>query len=201
MSDDQKLLQQLETEAEAERKQILDQAKSEADTLRSEAEQEAERRVEEARRRGEKRGTVEVDRRVGMAGQDVAQAVLEEKHVLLDSVREEIAASLGEIRKQKGYEEALTRWTAEVMAGMGEGARVTTAPADEGIVKAAVKEAGTGMRVESDKGIVGGVRAMSADGRVEAEHTLESRLRRASERLDEVLGRVLFPSAEGTSGS
>ncbi|MFC1543961.1 V-type ATP synthase subunit E [Gemmatimonadota bacterium] len=192
MADEQKLLESLEAEARAEREQLLSEAKAEADRIRQQAQQEADRRVDDARRRGEKLGGVEVDRRVGLAHQEVDLAVLEEKHRGVAATRQDVASRLAELRKAAGYGEALKRWTEEVITGLGEGSVVHAHPDDVKAAKAVVSAAAPGLTVEDDKAIAGGVKAISADGKVVAENTFASRLTRAEERLDEIIGQALF---------
>jgi len=192
MPDEQKLLESLQAEAEAEREKILAEAEEEASQITREAEREAERRIEEARTRGEKRGTIEVDRRVGLARQEVELAVLEAKHEALDTLRNKLQQRLGELRERSGYAQALERWTLEVAEGMGEGATLYAHPEDVAAVEEAVGEAGLDVSVEADGEIAGGVRAVSADEKVEADNTFSSRFDRARERLDTILGQQLF---------
>ncbi len=192
MADEQRLLESLEEEAKAEREKILAEAEEEASQVTREAEREAERRIEEARTRGEKRGTIEVDRRVGLARQEVELAVLEAKHQAIDGLREKIQQRLGPLRDRDGYGEALGRWTTEVGEGMGEGATLYAHPDDVARVQDALRSAGLDATVEADGGIAGGVRAVSADGKVEADNTFSSRYERAQERLDTILGQQLF---------
>jgi V/A-type H+-transporting ATPase subunit E len=198
MTDEQALLESLEEEARAEREQLLDDARSEADAIRARAQREADRQVEEARLRGEKLGTVEVDRRVGLARQEVNLAVLGEKHRVLADTREDLAKGIDQLRKRPEYADALKRWTSEVIDRLREGATVHANPADVKTVKAIVSERGASFSVSGDAKIVGGVRAVSGDGKVVAENTLTSRLARAEERLAEVMGRALF-GVEGDS--
>lgn len=199
MTDEQKLLESLEAEAEEEREQLLADARAEAEAIVSKARREAEQKIEGARRTGEKRGAVEVDRRIGLARQEVDLAVLEEKRRLLDEVRGGLASRIGELRRHAEYADALKRWTAEVIAGMGDGMSLQVHPEDVSVIQDMLSERGLEAAVSGDAGITGGVRAVSADGRVSADNTLGSRLERAREQLDEVLGRALFAEAEVSS--
>jgi len=199
VTDEQKLLESLEAEAEEEREQLLADARAEAEAIVSKARREAEQKIEGARRTGEKRGAVEVDRRIGLARQEVDLAVLEEKRRLLDEVRGGLAARIGELRQHAEYADALKRWTAEVIAGMGDGMSLQVHPEDVAVVQDMLSERGLEAAVSGDAGITGGVRAVSVDGRVSADNTLGSRLERAREQLDAVLGRALFADAEVSS--
>jgi len=199
VTDEQKLLESLEAEAKAEREQLLADARAEAEAIVSKARREAEQKIEGAGRTGEKRGAVEVDRRIGLARQEVDLAVLEEKRRLLDEVRGGLASRIGELRQHAEYAEALKRWTAEVIAGMGDGMSLQVHPEDVSVIEEMLSERGLEVFVSGDTAITGGVRAVSADGRVSADNTLESRLERAREQLDEVLGRALFADAEVSS--
>jgi len=199
VTDEQKLLESLEAEAKAEREQLLADARAEAEAIVSKARREAEQKIEGAGRTGEKRGAVEVDRRIGLARQEVDLAVLVEKRRLLDEVRGGLASRIGELRQHAEYAEALKRWTAEVIAGMGDGMSLQVHPEDVSVIEEMLSERGLEVFVSGDTGITGGVRAVSADGRVSADNTLESRLERAREQLDEVLGRALFADAEVSS--
>ena len=201
MADEQGLLESLEAEAKAERDQLLAEARAEADAILEKARREADHRVEEARRHGEKLGAVEVDRRVGLARQEVALAVLEEKHRALDEIRKELAERIADLRGRPEYPDALRRWTREVIDRLREGATVFANPDDLEIVGAVLAEHGGRFEVSGDPKITGGVRAVSADGRVIADNTLSSRLSRADERLAEVMGRALFGGVEDTTGS
>jgi vacuolar-type H+-ATPase subunit E/Vma4 len=192
MAEEQKLLEQLEQESKSEREQLLAEAKKQADALAAEARRDADRLIEEARRGGEKRGTVEVDRRVGLARQEVGLAVLETKHQVLKEINQDLAGRIGELRKREGYPEALGRWTREVADRIGEGAVVHTHPDDRKTVQAVLKEQGIDLKVEGDDAIQGGVKAVSGDGRIVADNTFGARLAQAHENLDEVLGRALF---------
>ncbi len=192
MTDEQKLLESLEAEAEAEREQIVAEAKAKSGKIVDEARREADRLIEEARRSGEKRGTIEVDRRVGLARQEVGLAVLEEKHRLLEEARGDLAKRIGELRKHADYPVALKRWTAEVIDGMGDNIDLLVHPDDVAAVESVVSDAGLQGSVKGDSTILGGVKVVTADGKVSADNTFQSRFARAQEQLDEVLGQVLF---------
>ncbi len=192
MAEEQKLLEQLAQEAQSEREQLLAEAREQAEAVLAEARRDAERQVEEARRSGEKRGTVEVDRQVGLARQEVGLAVLEAKHEVLEKVRGEVAEKVGGLRRRPGYAEALKHWTLEVTDRLGDDAVVYAHPDDVKVVKAALKDAGIDLKVEADAGIQGGVRAVTSDGLISADDTLGARLAQAHENLDEVLGQALF---------
>jgi V/A-type H+-transporting ATPase subunit E len=198
MAEEQRLLEQLEQEARSEREQLLAEAKKQADALTAEARREADREVEEARRLGEKRGQVEVDRRMGLARQEVGLAVLEAKHQVLKEVNQVLADRIGDLRKHQDYPEALRRWTLEVIDRLGDDAVVHAHPDDLKTVKAVLKEQGNELKVSADDGIEGGVKAVSGDGRVVADNTLRARLAQAHENLDEILGNALF--GDTTSG-
>lgn len=192
MTDEQKLLESLEAEAEAEREQILAEARAKSEKIVDEARREADRLIEEAKRSGEKRGTIEVDRRVGLARQEVGLAVLEEKHRLLKETRGEMAGRIGELRKHANYPEALKQWTAEVIEGMGDGIDLLVHSDDVAVVESVVSDAGLQGSIKGDSSILGGVKVVTGDGKVSADNTLQSRFERAQEQLDEVLGRALF---------
>lgn len=199
MTDEQKLLESLEAEAEAEREQILAEAKAQAEKIVAEARREADRMIDEARRTGEKRGAIEVDRRVGLARQELGLAVLNEKHRLLDEVRDEMAGRIGELRQHADYNKALKRWTVEVVDGMGEDISLQTHPDDVSTVQSILSDLGLQGIVSGDPSILGGVRVVSADGKVNADNTLKSRFERAREQLDEVLGQALFGNLDSSS--
>jgi V/A-type H+-transporting ATPase subunit E len=192
VTDEQKLLESLEAEAETEREQILAEARAKSEKIVDEARREADRLIEEARRSGEKRGTVEVDRRVGLARQEVGLAVLEEKHRLLEEARGVLAGRIGELRKHADYPEALQRWTAEVIDGMDDGIDLLVHPDDVADVESVLSDAGPKASVKGDSSILGGVKVVTGDGKVNADNTLQSRFARAQEQLDEVLGQALF---------
>jgi len=183
----------IEAEAAEEAARIVGAARERADAIVAEARANAEARVRQACARAEPGYRAEAIRLVNAARLRLLEARAEEAAALVEAVFRTAAGQLEAIAGDPGgprWQRALGGLVEEAVAFTGPGAVVQVRAVDAGTVAGLVER--LGCRLESPpSSLAPGVLACSADGRLEIDATLPTRLARARVALAEPVARRL----------
>lgn len=168
------LLAALEREAGASETEELKRAEAEAERLRRLAAGEGTARMQERLAEYARTLRASAEERLVIARRQGEARVLEARTAFLDRVFKGALALEGDVRGWATYRAALARDVRTLLALIsGEEVTLRCAPEDRTAVAAA---AGTGVSVEPTPEVTAGVRAAAADGRMEMDCTLATRL-------------------------
>lgn len=116
---------------------------------------------------------------------DALQMVEAARSEILELVLARIREGLAGARRSPGYQDLLERLLEQALAELagslepGEAARLSADPDDLDLVEGYLRSVDPRPAVDYDRKCLGGVRAMSPDGRILVDNTLETRLERA----------------------
>jgi vacuolar-type H+-ATPase subunit E/Vma4 len=171
------LLEALERDANAQVERLLGEARAEADRLTAAGIGSVERRRREAAALRERSRQQEVERAVTLARRDARRAVLESRACLVERV---IAAARAELPAAASGPANRTRLPAAVASALmavGGAPAVIRCPARLASEMERLPPA-DGVSIVVDPGAGSGFRLATADGAVEVDETLETRLER-----------------------
>jgi vacuolar-type H+-ATPase subunit E/Vma4 len=168
------LLAALEREAEAKALEVLRSADTEAEQLRQAAAGEEMVRVQVRLDEHARALRARAQERLVQVRRKAEARVLEARRALLDRVFEGALALQKEVRSWSSYRAALERDIRTLLA-LTPGEEVTLLCASEDHATVA-GVAGAGVGVEPASAVIAGVRLRSADGRLEIDRSLASRL-------------------------
>lgn len=177
------LLARLERDADGEIARILDdgRARAAAITAASDA-RSAEQRAATLQRR-ESTARAQHERALARSRRAARARVLEARAALLDRLFERVRADLPAIAASSAYRATLgTRVERLRVYTGGQPVTIQCAPALVGAMRRLVKTNGH-LRIAADRDVAAGFRVLSADGRLEIDARLESRLERLRPRL------------------
>lgn len=187
------LLEALERDANAQIDQTLAGARAEADRLTAVATEAVELRRREATSRGKRDRQQEVDHAVTLARRDARRSILEARARLLERVFAAARAELPAAAAGPAYRAALPSALAGALAAVGGEQAVIRCP--EALARDLERlrpSASKSVQVAVDPASGSGFRVVSADGAIEVDDTLESRL----DRLRLVLARRVLGQLE-----
>jgi len=177
------LLATLEHEAAAEVTRVMDEARTRAADLTRAAEQRmAERRAATLGKR-EAEARVEYERALSSARLTARTQVLQARAALLDRVFQELRAGLPELARSVEYRRSLGAQWRRLHDFVGDRpATVRAMPALTATLRRLIHTNGR-IRIQSDSHIAAGFCVTTADGVLEVDGTLESRLERQRPQL------------------
>jgi len=187
------LLEALERDADAQVEQTLAQARAEADRISTESTAVLERRRREATSASDCARVLEVEHAVTLARREARRSILEARERLLERVFTAARAELPAAAAGPAYRASLPAALSGALAAVGGDHAVircseTLAPE---LARARPRGSRT-VPVKVDSASGSGFRVVSADGAVEVDDTLESRL----DRLRSVLARRVLAQLE-----
>jgi V/A-type H+/Na+-transporting ATPase subunit E len=187
------LLEALERDADAQVEQTLAQARAEADRITTESATALERRRRETTAARDSARVLEVEHAVTLARREARRSILEARERLLERVFAAARAELPAAAAGPVYRASLPAALSGALAAVGGEQAVIRCPemlARE--LERARPPGSTSVPVEVDVASGSGFRVASADGAVEVDDTLESRL----DRLRFVLARRVLALLE-----
>jgi V/A-type H+-transporting ATPase subunit E len=194
----QLIVQDIVQEARRRAEEILERARKEASSLLREAEEEGKRRAEELLGRAREEGRLLYEERMARGRVEARKELLAKKEELIEEVFRRAEERLRKHVSSREYERDLLRMTVEACRRLGSEEVVVEANAADlkrlREMEGELRKRLEGIRVSLGKPVeaLGGVRVRSADGRVELDETLESRMRREREALRVLVARILF---------
>lgn len=177
------LLATLEREADAEVTRVMDEARAQAADLTRAAEQRmAERRADTLGKR-ETEARAQHERALAATRLTARAQVLEARAALLDRVFRELRAVLPEVARSAAYRRNLAAQWQRLHAFVGDRpATVRAMPALTATFRRLIHTNGR-IRIQSDARIAAGFCVTTADGALEVDGSLESRLERLRPQL------------------
>jgi V/A-type H+-transporting ATPase subunit E len=194
----QLIVQDIVQEAKKKAEEILERARREASSLLKGAEEEGRKAGEELLERAREEGRLLYGERVARGRVEARKELLAKKEELVEEVFRRAEERLKKHVSSREYERDLLRMTVEACRRLGSEEVVVEASARDlerlKGVEGELKKRLEGIRLSFGKPVetLGGVRVRSADGRVELDETLESRMRREREALRVAVARILF---------
>jgi|Deesub1362A_J573_1020465.scaffolds.fasta_scaffold12771_3 V/A-type H+-transporting ATPase subunit E len=187
------ILKALEEEGENECRRIKEEAEAKAKTIVEEAKKKAkafkEKEVEKAKVKASSDGA----RLINAARLRAKREIVYAKERILQRVKEEAKKKLISQREDKNYPEVLAKMIAESLDGItSDNVIVRVNTRDKELAEKLLRDYQVKAKVETDKGILGGLIVQSEDGRVTVTNTLESRLERAYELLKSEVIDLIF---------
>jgi vacuolar-type H+-ATPase subunit E/Vma4 len=183
----------LEREAQAEREQILSEARAQADEARAQATREAEASLAATRSRLESEGAAALVKAQSTAQLQASSRVLRVKEEEIGRIFAGAEAELAKfVRDPDRYPAALRAFIEEGVQGVPGRAIVTVNPADQAIAQELARARGWDVTIQADPGLQGGVRVSSPDGRFVVTNTVASRLARARPALTADVAKILW---------
>lgn len=187
------LLEALERDADAQVEQTLAQARAEADRISTESTAVLERRRREATSASDCARVLEVEHAVTLARREARRSILEARARLLERVFSAARAELPAAAATPAYRASLPAALSGALTAVGGDHAVIRCP--ETLAPELERARPRGSRtvpVKVDSASGSGFRVVSADGAVEVDDTLESRL----DRLRSVLARRVLAQLE-----
>lgn len=186
------ILRTLEDQAQADCDECLAEADSHAKHILSEAQREAQTIRERYSAQVERAAKTKAAQKVNAARLESKMKVSAVKGDGLEAVFADAGERLGSIRERADYGQVFARLFGEAVAET-EGERlIKVNPADAELAQRLVDEGRLEARVEADESIVGGVLVELEGGRILRRNTLEDRLNRARELVQDDVARVLL---------
>lgn len=176
------ILRTIACAAEQEAQQVLQEADRDAAATLEAARGAVRARVEAACNAAEAGAHVEAARRLNAVRLRLVHRRARVGADALDAAFEAAASRLELLASGAGrarWSAALERYVREALALTGSGSTIETRPVDTETVAAAARALDAGVTVRDDPGLAPGLIAHSADGRIEVDATLPTRLERA----------------------
>jgi len=185
------LVAEIDREAEAQRQQILREARDKAAEIAAASDARIRAAREEARRLTQKRARVDEDRLLGQARLD-AQA---ERQLGLRRIYHRVFAQAREhlsgLAASSRYPAALKALVKEALSVIPHASLLTVAAGDADLCRRILRELGKSCQVEGQKLPAGSVIASTADGNVRVDNSLEIRLAAAEAAMEPQVTRCL----------
>jgi len=186
------ILRAIEEEGEARCKEILDNAKAEAAEILKNAKEEAKSVIEEYVSRAEATMYGEKTRILSDAKLYVKKQVIQAKEEHIEDAFDNVASELEAMRKRPEYARYFRRLLDETAANAEGNLIISVDRRDEKVARDAVAAAGLDCELRTDISTLGGLKAITADGRIVLTNTIDSRLERAKQFLKPEVATKLF---------
>jgi V/A-type H+-transporting ATPase subunit E len=186
------MLRAIEEEGEARCKDILDTAQAEAAEILKNAKEEAKRTREEYVTRAEATMYGEKTRILSDAKLYVKKQVIQAKEKHIEDAFDNVAGELEAMRKRPEYASYFRRLLDETAANAEGNLVISVDRRDEKVARDAVAAAGLDCELRTDISTLGGLKAITADGRIVLTNTIDSRLERAKQFLKPEVATKLF---------
>jgi vacuolar-type H+-ATPase subunit E/Vma4 len=188
----QDIVRALEEQADAECREILENAKLQAKSITTEAKEEADRirqrKVDQAEA-GVKTKAAQV---VNAARLENKRDVAALKDRGISDVFIGALEALGKIRDGKGYEALFSALVQEALAGVEGHVDVEVDPRDKKIAESVLRGMGVDFALEPDLTTAGGAVIVAGDRRVFRRNTLEDRLEKVRKIAQSQTAEILF---------
>ncbi|MFH1736612.1 MAG: V-type ATP synthase subunit E [Actinomycetota bacterium] len=186
------MLRAIEEEGEARCKEILDNAEAEAAEILKNAKEEAKRVREEYVTRAEATMYGEKTRILSDAKLYVKKQVIQAKEKHIEDAFDNVASEFEAMRKRPEYASYFRRLLDETAANAEGNLVISVDRRDEKVARDAVAAAGLDCELRTDISTLGGLKAITADGRIVLTNTIDSRLERAKQFLKPEVATKLF---------
>ena len=186
------MLRAIEEEGETRCKEILDNAGAEAAEILKTAKEEAKRVIEEYVNRAEATMYGEKTRILSDAKLYVKKQVIQAKEEHIEDAFDKVAGEFEAMRKRPEYASYFRRLLDETAANAEGNLIISVDRRDEKIARDAIAAAGIDCELRTDISTIGGLKAITADGRIVLTNTIDSRLERAKQFLKPEVATKLF---------
>lgn len=186
------MLRAIEEEGEVRCKEILDNAEAEAAEILKNAKEEAKRVREEYVTRAEATMYGEKIRILSDAKLYVKKQVIQAKEKHIEDAFDSVAGEFEAMRTRPEYASYFRRLLDETAANAEGDLVISVDRRDEKVARDAVAAAGLDCELRTDISTLGGLKAITADGRIVLTNTIDSRLERAKQFLKPEVATKLF---------
>jgi vacuolar-type H+-ATPase subunit E/Vma4 len=188
----QDIFRALDEQADAECKEILDNAKTQAKAIVTEAKEEADR----IRQR-------KIDAVEGIVGARASHIVnaarLENKRDIaalkekaIDTTFDDARGTLAGLRDKGGYEDLFRRLADEALAGVTEPVSVQVDPRDEQVARKVLDATGADYTLDPSIAAAGGLVAVLGEGRIYRRNTFDDRLDKVRHVAQSQVAEIIF---------
>ncbi len=181
----------LEEQADAECKEVLDNAKAQADAILAEAREEAEalrrKRLEQAEA-AVKSKTMQMLNAAKLENRRKTAALKEQA---IGSVFDEAAGKLAKSRDDTAYADTFRELLEEALAGVTGGVEVLVDPRDKALAESLLTSMGIAYEIK-DVQTSGGVSIVASEGRIFRRNTFEDRMAKVRQRSQATVSEILF---------
>ncbi len=186
------MLRAIEEEGDARCKQILDNAEAEASEILKGTKEEAKRIREEYITRAEATMYGEKTRILSDAKLYVKKQVIQTKEKHIEDAFDSVAGEFEAMRTRPEYASYFRRLLDETAANAEGDLVICVDRRDEKVARDAIAAAGLNCELRTDISTLGGLKAITADGRIVLTNTIDSRLERAKQFLKPEVATKLF---------
>jgi len=173
------LIKSIESAAEEKKQEVLRNADREVEAILREAETESSAIHAQYLEKAKRDLILENNRQKFLAKQEVKKGISAVRQQLIDDAFSRSGEKISGIRSDPSYPALYERLTREIIAALaGEDIILHIDPADSGICMDVMKNTGIDCDIVQDIKTIGGLSGTSADGKIRADNTLESRLER-----------------------
>lgn len=187
------LLATMEKDAMAEREKPIRAAEKEIAKIKADAEVQAKNLKDERLRQTEKQLQLERARRLGKMELELKNSLLKTKHSFILKALDAAETEIKGLRKKKSVYDRIFHEMVEQTAKEFDGAVVVKVnPEDKERCESKLNELKKSCRIETSKGVSGGLEMSSEDGRFTVRNNFESRLNKAKGAVIEAIAKALF---------
>jgi len=173
------LIKSIESAADEKKLEVIRNAEREVEAILREAETESSAIHAQYLEKAKRDLILETNRQKFLAKQEVKKGISAVRQQLIDDAFSRSGEKISGIRSDPSYPALYERLTHEIIAALaGEDIVLHIDPADSGICMDVMKKTGIDCDIVQDIKTIGGLSGTSADGKIRADNTLESRLER-----------------------
>ena len=186
------MLAALEQEGEENIEKLIAQAEASKNQIIKNADEEAARIRENSKREIEDRVRMEKSKIIGKANFYVKKEVIKAKETIMNSVFDEIAKRISNLRENRSYEGIFERLAAESLANIKGKPVISVDKADKELARKVFDRMELNYELNSNIKCIGGLKMESEDGRIILNNTIDSRMAKAKQMLKTDVLKVLF---------
>jgi vacuolar-type H+-ATPase subunit E/Vma4 len=173
-------------------KKIDSQAEARENQILVEAEEEARKIHETNMRSVDEQIRMEKSRIISKANFQLKKEVIRIKENMMNQVFNETIKGLENLRNQSSYESVFEKLAAETVKGISGKAEIFIDQADEQLARKVFDKMDIDYTIKSNIKCLGGLKAMSENGKIVFNNTIDSRIEKAKQFLMTDVIKVLF---------
>ncbi|MEA2053789.1 MAG: V-type ATP synthase subunit E [Candidatus Thermoplasmatota archaeon] len=185
----ERLVQQIEKDAENESHQIIEEAKKEAEKIIGEAKKRAKKEAEAIAKKGEKEASRLKEKILASARRKARGMEMRAKEEVMQVCIQKAMDMLKKVGGKK-YEAAIKRFMGEGKELLGDCVVIISREQDKKITRA------MGLKTDGNVSSIGGIIVRSTDGSTEIDNTFESIMERKTGEIRIMIANELFPGKE-----
>lgn len=188
----EEMLTALEQEGLDDVKRIDSEAEAYENQILLEAEEEAKKIHEVSMKNADEEVRLEKARMISRANFQVKKEIVRVKEAMVNKVFDEITKRVENLRSQSSYESVFEKLASEAISGIPGKVVVSVDQADEALARKTFEKMGIDCPIKTDFKCSGGLKAMSEDGNIVLNNSIDSRIDKAKQFLMTDIIKVLF---------